>query len=65
MARGLWKHGSVEDIRASLKLSPLKTEAECDFELKMEQEHQNRSTVVNIIEVQKRAIIRKKGVKNG
>ena len=65
MARGLWKHGSVDDIRCTLKLSPLKTVEECDEELKLEQANQNRSTVIQIIEVQKRAIIRKKGGKNG
>jgi hypothetical protein len=63
MARNLHRYGSVQDIRATLKLSPLKTIEECDYELEQEQKRQNRSTVIQIIEVQKRAIIRKKGGK--
>lgn len=65
MSRQLYRTGSVEDIRCTLKLSPLKTIEECDEELEMEKSHQNRSTVIQMIEVQKRAIIRKKGAKNG
>lgn len=64
MARNLYRYGSVQDIRTTLKLSPLKTVEECDYELEQEQKRQNRSTVIEIIEVQKRAIIRKKGASN-
>lgn len=65
MARNLHRYGCVQDIHATLKLSPLKTVEECDYELEQEQKRQNRSTVIQIIEVQKRAIIRKKGGQNG
>lgn len=64
MARNLYRYGSVQDIRTTLKLSPLKTVEECDYELEQEQKRQNRSTVIQTIEVQKRAIIRKKGERN-
>jgi len=64
MYRHLYKYGSVADIRCTLKHSPLKSVEECDQELAWEIQRNNRSTVIQIIEVQKMAIIRKKGVKN-
>lgn len=65
MSRNLFTYGSVADIRCTLKFSPLQTVEECDYELEQEQRRQNRSTVIQIIEVQKRGIIRKKEVKSG
>lgn len=64
MSRQLYRCGSVADIKCSLLHSPLETIAECEEELKLEQSHQNRSTVIKSIEVQKRAIERKKGGQN-
>jgi hypothetical protein len=64
MSKKLYTYGSVQDIRSTLKFSPLKTVEECEYELEQERNRKNRSTVIQIIEVQKRAIIRKKGASN-
>lgn len=59
-----YKYGSVEDIRSSLRLSKLKSVFDCNVEIEMERSHQNRVTVIKMLEAQKNRLIKEKEVKD-